>query len=120
MIKKIDRNFVRRTKAHRVRKKVSGTAERPRMSVYKGANLYVQIIDDENGKTLVSSSSICNDLKSKCLRANKESAKIIGADVAEKALANGIKKIVFDRSGYQYSGVIKELADSARAAGLEF
>lgn len=120
MIKKIDRNLARKKKAYRGRRKISGTSERPRMSLYKGSNLYVQIIDDESGKTLASSSSICKGMKEKCLRANKESAKIIGEDIAKKALAKGIKKVVFDRSGYEYTGVVAELADSARKAGLEF
>lgn len=120
MIKKIDRNIVRRKRAYRVRDKVSGTAERPRMCVYKGANLYAQIVDDNAGRTLVSSSSISRELKDKKLSANKESARIIGEEIAKKALGVGIKKVVFDRSGYAYSGVVAELADAARKAGLEF
>lgn len=120
MIKNISRNLLRKSRAYRIRKKLSGTSERPRMSVYKGANLYVQIIDDTTGKTLVSSSSIDKSFKDKKLSSNKESAKIIGADVAKKALEKGITKVVFDRSGYAYSGVIAELAEAARRSGLEF
>jgi large subunit ribosomal protein L18 len=120
MIKQVSRNLLRRIRAFRIRKKLSGTSDRPRLSVYKGTNLYVQIIDDSKGLTLASSSSIAKDLKGQKLSSNKESAKIIGADIAKKALAKGINKIVFDRSGYAYCGVIEEIAKAARENGLEF
>ena len=120
MINKISRNVLRKRKSFRGRKKIFGTPERPRMSVYKGSNLYVQIIDDKNEITLVSSSSIDKALKGQKLSSNLASAKVIGADIAKKAIAKGIKKIVFDKSGYMYTGVIAALADAAREAGLEF
>lgn len=120
MGKKNNRNEIRKKRSLRIRKKISGTSDRPRMTVYKGTNLYVQIIDDSQGKTLASSSSICKELKSQNLTSNKTSATIIGEDIAKKALKIGVKKVVFDRNGYLYTGVVSELADSARKNGLEF
>lgn len=121
MIKIIDKNKIRIKKMIRTRKKIKGSSERPRMSVFRAnKNIYVQIIDDSKGITLVSSSTLSLDIKDKDLTSNIESAKIVGKDVGEKALKKGIKKVVFDRSGYKYTGLIKELADSARSAGLDF
>ena len=103
----------------RVRRKISGTAERPRLCVYRSnTNLYVQVIDDVAGKTLVSASTLDKEVKTKY--ANKEAAKEVGALIAKRALEKNIKDVVFDRGGYIYHGVIKELADAARNGGLNF
>lgn len=100
----------------RVRKKIAGTPEKPRLSVYRSNRyLYAQIIDDQTQKTLVSVSSV-KDSKNP----NKQTAKLIGQTVAAKALENKIETVVFDRNGYQFHGVIKELADAARSGGLKF
>ena len=106
----------------KIRKKISGTAERPRMSVYRSLNnIFVQIIDDVNGKTLVSASTIDKELKSEIKNGgNAEAAVVVGKKIAERAIAAGIKTITFDRSGYVYTGRVKALADAAREAGLEF
>lgn len=101
----------------RIRKKVDGAAERPRLAVYRsGRHIYAQIIDDSNGKTLVSFSTLEGEIKTK----NKESAKQVGAEVAKRAMAKNIKSVVFDRSGYVFHGRIKAVADGAREAGLSF
>lgn len=119
MVKKTDRKMERRRRHIRVRRKVSGTAERPRLCVYRSnANLYVQVIDDVAGKTLVSASTLDKEVKTKY--ANKEAAKEVGALIAKRALEKNIKDVVFDRGGYIYHGVIKELADAARNGGLNF
>ena len=101
----------------RIRKKISGTEAKPRLSVFRSnKQIYGQIIDDLNGKTLVSASSVKEDIKG-----NKvEQAQTIGKAVAEKAVAAGIKNVVFDRNGYLYHGRIKAFADAAREGGLEF
>ena len=110
-----------RTRRHlRVRNKISGTPERPRLAVYRSEkNIYAQVIDDVNGATLVSASTKDKDFSAKA-GSNKEAAKLIGGTIAKKALDKGIKQVVFDRGGYIYHGRIKELADGAREAGLEF
>ena len=119
MITKTDRKMERTRRHIRVRRKVSGTAECPRLCVYRSnTNLYVQIIDDVAGNTLVSASTLDKEIKTK--KANKEAAKELGALIAKKALDKKIKTVVYDRGGYIYHGVIKELAEAARAAGLEF
>ena len=119
MISKIDRKATRRRRHIRVRRKISGTAECPRLCVYRSnTNLYAQIIDDVAGKTLVSASTLDKEVKTK--RANKEAAKELGTLIAKKATDKKIKTVVFDRGGYIYHGVIKELAEAAREAGLEF
>jgi large subunit ribosomal protein L18 len=101
----------------RIRKKVDGSTERPRLSVYRsGRHIYAQIIDDANGKTLVSFSTLEGEIKTK----NIESAKQVGAEVAKRAMAKNIKSVVFDRSGYVFHGRIKAVADGAREAGLSF
>lgn len=116
MIKKTSKNVLRKKRHFRVRKKVSGTEQRPRFSVYRSnKHIYVQLIDDVNGKTLVSAKS-----QDAVKGANKAAAEAVGKLVAEKALEKGIKEVVFDRSGYLYHGRIKALADAARAAGLKF
>jgi len=106
----------------RVRKHVSGTAERPRLNVFRSLrNIYVQVIDDSVGHTLVSASSVDGELREQCESMEKsEAAKLVGRVVAERALASGITQVVFDRGGYQYHGRVKALADAAREAGLDF
>ena len=119
MVKKIDRKMERNRRHLRVRRKISGTADRPRLCVYRSnTNLYVQIIDDINQKTLVSCSTLDKDIKTKY--ANKEAAKEVGAMIAKKAKAQKIETVVFDRGGYIYHGVVKELAEAAREGGLVF
>ena len=119
MVKKTDRKMERTRRHLRVRRKISGTAERPRLCIYRSnTNLYVQVIDDVNAKTLVSCSTLDKDVKTK--HANKEAAKEVGTLIAKKALEKNIKTVVFDRGGYIYHGIIKELAEAAREGGLEF
>lgn len=104
----------------RIRKIVSGTAERPRMSVFRSnAQISVQLIDDKAGKTLVSASSLCKEIAEK-KGTKTEQAALVGAAVAEKAKAAGIETVVFDRNGYLYHGRVKALADAARNGGLNF
>jgi len=120
MIKKKSRNSVRVKRHQRIRNKISGTSECPRLSVYRSnTNIYAQIIDDVAGKTLVSYSTLNKDYSGE-KRANIASATIVGTKIAELAKAAGITKVVFDRSGYLYHGKVKALADAAREAGLEF
>ena len=103
----------------RIRSKVTGTAERPRLAVFRSvAHIYAQVIDDSAGKTLVSASSVDKDGKTN--GGNIAAAKAIGKLVAQRAQDKGIKSVVFDRGGYQYHGRVKALADAAREAGLEF
>ena len=119
MVKKTDRKMERTRRHLRVRRKISGTAERPRLCVYRSnTNLYVQVIDDVAGNTLVSASTLDKDVKTKY--ANKEAAKELGTLIAKKALEKNIKTVVFDRGGYIYHGVVKELAEAAREGGLNF
>lgn len=119
MIKKIDTNAARIRRHKRVRKNISGTAERPRLNVYRSLNhIYAQIIDDVKGVTLVAASSMDKGFEGK--GGNIEGAAAVGKAVAEKALAAGIKAVVFDRSGYVYHGRVAALAESAREGGLEF
>ncbi len=119
MITKTDRKMERTRRHIRVRRKISGTAECPRLCVYRSnANLYVQVIDDVAGNTLVSASTLDKEIKTK--KSNKEAAKELGALIAKKALAKNIETVVYDRGGYIYHGVVKELADAARDAGLKF
>ena len=119
MITKTNRKMERARRHARVRTKISGTAERPRLCVYRSnTNLYVQVIDDVAGNTLVSASTLDKEVKTKY--ANKEAAKEVGALIAKRALEKNIKDVVFDRGGYIYHGVVKELADAARNGGLNF
>ena len=119
MISKIDRKATRQRRHLRVRTKISGTAECPRLCVYRSnTNLYAQIIDDVAGVTIVSASTLDKAIKTK--HANKEAAKEVGTLIAKKAIEKNIKTVVFDRGGYIYHGVVKELAEAAREAGLEF
>ena len=116
MITQTKRNAIRQRIHDRIRRKLAGTAERPRLNVYRSLNnIYAQVIDDQPGATLVSASTI--KLKT---GGNVAAAKEIGKAVAEEAVKKGIKKVVFDRGGYLYHGRIKALADAAREAGLEF
>jgi large subunit ribosomal protein L18 len=122
MITKPGSNIARIRKHARVRKKVVGTTERPRLNVYRSlSHMYAQIIDDSTGKTLVSASTLDGEIKGKlAFCGNKDAAKEVGKLVATKAVNSGIKKVVFDRGGYIYHGRVKELAEAAREAGLEF
>lgn len=120
MLRKEDRKKSRVNRHLRVRKKVTGTAERPRLCVYRSeSNIYAQIIDDIAQKTLVSASSLDKDFNLE-VGSNKESARLVGTTIAKRALDKGIKTVVFDRGGYIYHGRVQELAEGAREAGLEF
>lgn len=122
MITKGSKNDARLKRHLRIRKKVEGTTEKPRLSVYRSLNnIYAQIIDDVKGVTLVSASTLDKELKEQPGHGgNKESAKAVGALIAKRALEAGIKQVVFDRGGYIYHGRVQELAGAAREAGLEF
>jgi len=118
MIKRPDTRGQRIKRHQRVRGKISGTAERPRLSVFRSEkNIYAQIIDDVAGNTLVAASSVEKDFGP---GSNKEAARKVGKLVAERALAKGIEEVVFDRGGYIYHGRVKELAEGAREGGLKF
>ncbi len=119
MITKTNRKATRERRHVRVRRKISGTAECPRLCVYRSnKNLFVQVIDDVAANTLVSASTLDKEIKTK--HANKEAAKEVGALIAKRALEKNIDTVVFDRGGYIYHGVVKELAEAAREAGLKF
>ena len=122
MISVKDKNEERKVRHARVRNKVFGTAERPRLNVYRSlTQIYAQVIDDESGKTLVSASSLEKELAKKCAGKNRtEQAKIVGEAIAKRALDKKIETVVFDRGGYLYIGRVQALADSAREAGLKF
>jgi large subunit ribosomal protein L18 len=114
----IKRNEIRQRIHSRIRRKLSGTEERPRLNVYRSLNhIYAQVIDDHKGETIVATSTLALKLKT---GGNVAAAKEIGKSIAEKAVEKGIKKVVFDRGGFLYHGRIKALADAAREAGLEF
>ena len=124
-MKPIDVKKTRRERRkRRVRKKIQGTALRPRLSVYRSnQNIYVQLIDDEAGRTLVAACTLEKELVGKIGGAsckNKAAAALVGSAIASKAVEKGIKKVVFDRNGYPYHGRIRELAEAARKGGLEF
>ena len=119
MVSKTNRKLERERRHKRVRTKISGTSECPRLSVFRSnTNLYAQIIDDTKGTTLVQASTLDKEVKNK--KSNIEAAKEIGALIAKRATAKNIKEVVYDRSGYIYHGIVKELAEAARAGGLEF
>ena len=119
MVKRIDSNAQRLKRHKRVRGKISGTAERPRLAVYRSnAHISAQIIDDVNGVTLASASTY--EASFEGIGSNKEAARKVGATVAERALAKGISAVVFDRGGYIYHGRVSELAEGAREGGLKF
>ena len=118
MITQTKRNEIRKRIHSRIREKLSGTAERPRLNVYRSLNhIYVQVVDDHKGETLVSASTLALKLKT---GGNVAAAKEIGKAIAERAKEKGIKRVVFDRGGFLYHGRVKALADAAREAGLEF
>ena len=122
MIKKESRSAIRIKKHLRVRNRFSGTAERPRLAVFRSNNhMYAQIIDDTVGNTLVSASTVQKDVKDRLEKTNDvAAAAYLGKVIAQKALDAGIKEVVFDRGGFIYQGKIQALADAAREAGLEF
>ena len=124
MINKRDKNQIRKDRHARIRNRVFGTANSPRLAVYRSLNgIYAQIIDDEKGVTLVSCSTIDKELAGKKTfegKNRKEQAKIVGQTLAKRALKKKIKTVVFDRGGYLYTGRVQALADGAREAGLEF
>lgn len=121
MLTKTSKNAKRRHVHDRIRKKVLGTPERPRLNVYRSLNhIYVQVIDDLSGSTIVAASSSQGKKGERKTGGNLAAAKAIGKSIAERAKAKGVKKVVFDRGGYLYHGRVKALADAAREAGLEF
>lgn len=122
MFKKQDKNAARQKRHLRVRNKLSGTAQRPRFNVYRSLNhIYVQIIDDQAGHTLIAASTMEKDIAEAVADMKKsEAAKLVGKKAAEKALAKGITEVVFDRGGYLYTGRVAEVAAGAREAGLNF
>ncbi len=122
MVSRKDKNALRLVRHARVRKKISGSDVRPRLCVYRSlSNIYAQVIDDGAGKTLVSASTLDKTLAAQLGEmTKKQAAKLIGKTVAERAVAAGIKEVVFDRGGYIYTGRVAELAAGAREAGLKF
>ena len=119
MIQKVKKNEIRDRIHKRIRRKLAGTEERPRLAVFRSvAHIYAQVIDDSKGRTLVAASSV--EKAGKTNGGNLAAAKAIGKSIAERAKEKGIKQVVFDRGGYQYHGRVKALADAAREAGLEF
>ncbi len=122
MITRMDKNAVRQRRHARVRKTISGTPERPRLSVYRSSkNIYVQFIDDVNGVTLASASTLEKSVKGEVEGKTKtQAAKIVGKIAGERAKEKGIETVVFDRGGYNYTGRVQAIADGAREAGLVF
>jgi len=122
LLKQFNRNEERKKRHRRVRQKVYGTPERPRLNVFRSnKHIYAQIINDESGHTLVAASTLDKELKDKLTSTgNKEAARLVGELIGKRALEKGIDSVVFDRGGYLYHGKIKELADGAREAGLKF
>ena len=122
MITKIDKNAVRQRRHERVRKLISGTPEKPRLNVYRSSkNIYVQVIDDVNGVTLASASTLEKGIQEEIAGKTKtEAAKLVGQTIGARAKEKGIETVVFDRGGYHYTGRVQALADGAREAGLEF
>ena len=122
MISKVDKNSVRKKRHDRTRRHILGTAERPRLNVYRSINhIYAQVIDDEVGHTLAAASTLDAEVKAQLEGKNKkEAANLVGEIVARRALDKGVKEVVFDRGGYLYTGRVAEVAEGARKAGLEF
>ena len=122
MFTKKDKKEAKTKRHYRIRNKIAGTASMPRLTMFKSLKyIYAQIVDDENGVTLVSASSLEKDIKSKLSNtAGMDAAKLVGEVIAERAMANKIESVVFDRSGYLYHGKVKMLADAAREKGLKF
>lgn len=120
MFKKVNRNASRKKRHVRVRNKITGTPEKPRLNIYRsGKHIYAQIIDDTVGNTLASASTLDKSLELDKTK-NKEAAKQVGTNIAKKALEKGIDEVKFDRGGFIYHGRVKELAEGAREAGLKF
>ena len=122
MIKNINKNEDRKMRSQRVRAKISGTPERPRLNVFRSLNnIYAQVIDDVKGVTLATASTMDKNIaKSIEGKTKQEAAFIVGQTIAKNAMSKGVKTVVFDRAGYQYTGRVKAVADGARDAGLEF
>ena len=122
MIQKPDKNAVRQGRHRRIRNNLHGTAERPRLNVYRSLNhIYCQVIDDDNGVTLVSASTLDKDIKAAVAEMNKkQAAKAVGEALAKRAKDKGIASVIFDRGGYLYTGRVAEVAAGAREAGLDF
>lgn len=121
MYKRFDRNAARLRRHRRIRARLAGTAERPRLNVFRShQHIYAQIIDDEKGHTLVAASTMDEDIKKIAGGLTVEKAGAVGRLIGERARAHGISKVAFDRGGYRYHGRVKALADAAREAGLEF
>ena len=122
MVKKVSRQEVRAKKHLKIRNRFSGTAERPRLAVFRSNNnMYAQVIDDVAGNTIVSASTLEKDIKGQLKNTDDcEAAALVGDVVAKRAMEKGIKKVVFDRAGYIYHGKVAALAEAARKAGLEF
>jgi large subunit ribosomal protein L18 len=121
VIKRFDRNEARKKRHHRIRGRISGTPERPRLNVYRSnLNIYAQVIDDTRGHTIAAASTLEPELKALPGRLTVEKAREVGRLVGARALAQGVTKVVFDRGGYRYHGRVKALADGAREAGLDF
>ena len=122
MLKKADKNANRLQRHKRVRRKITGTTQRPRLCVFRSSNnIYAQIIDDSNRVTLTAASSLDAEVKGAVNHGgNKEAAKMVGAMIAKKAIEKGITEVVFDRGGYLYHGRVQVLAEAAREAGLKF
>ncbi len=122
MVSKVSRTEVRQEKHRRLRRHINGTAERPRLAVFRSNNhMYAQIIDDTVGKTLVSASTLQKDVKAELEKTNDvAAAAYLGTVIGKRAVEAGIKAVVFDRGGFIYQGKIQALADAAREAGLEF
>ena len=119
---KDSRSVLRKRRHERVRRRVHGTAERPRLNVFRSlSHIYAQVIDDDKGTTLVAASTLDSEISGTAESVNKtEQAKLVGTLVAERALAYGIKQVVFDRGGYPYHGRVRALAEASRAGGLDF
>lgn len=122
MIAKKDKNAVRKGRHDRTRRHIGGTAEKPRLNIYRSLNhIYAQVIDDVAGNTLVAASTLDGEIKTQLDGKNKkEAAALVGELIGKRAIDKGVKKVVFDRGGYLYTGRVAEVADGARKAGLEF
>ena len=122
MIKREDRNISRERRHLRVRKRIHGTGDRPRLNIFRSLkHIYAQVIDDDSGRTLVAASTLDPELKTRGLKTGTiEGAQAVGELIARKALEKGIRRVVFDRGGYLYHGRVAALAEAAREAGLEF
>ena len=122
MFAKIDKNAVRKARHYRQRRDLNGTSERPRLNVYRSTNhIYAQIIDDTTGNTLVAASTLDAEIKNELNEKTKtEASKLVGKLIGQRALEKGVKKVVFDRGGYLYTGRVAAVAEGAREAGLDF